>query len=57
MFEEYEEILGLPQLAALEDEFAAKPQQLGVPGKKAGRLQGRKLDVYSWWPALSRILK
>jgi len=35
-FEEYEGILGLPQWAALEEEFTGKHQQLGVPGMKAG---------------------
>ena len=30
-FREYEEILGLPQWAALEDEFAGKPELLSVP--------------------------
>ena len=35
-FEEYEGILGLPQWAALEEEFAGKYQEFGVPGRKAG---------------------
>jgi len=34
-FAEYEDILGLPRWAALEEEFASKHQQLGVPVKKA----------------------
>jgi 2-methylisocitrate lyase-like PEP mutase family enzyme len=34
-FGEYEDILGLPQWAALDDEFAGNYYQLGVPGKKA----------------------
>jgi 2-methylisocitrate lyase-like PEP mutase family enzyme len=34
-FKEYEDILGLPQWAALEDEFVGKHEQLGVPEQKA----------------------
>ena len=34
-FKEYEDMLGLPQWAALEDEFVGKHQQLGVPEQKA----------------------
>jgi hypothetical protein len=34
-FKEYEDILGLPQWAALENEFVGKHEQLGAPEKKA----------------------
>jgi len=34
-FEEYEDILGLPQWAALEDGFTGRHQQLTLPDKKA----------------------
>jgi len=35
-FKEYEEILGLPQWAVIEDEFVGKHEVLGVPDGKAG---------------------
>ena len=34
-FKQYEEMLGLPQWAALEDEFVGRHEHLGVPATKA----------------------